>query len=109
MLRVADPAGKLHDFAGGQILPAWGTHSDEQVQHLLSHNLVEVSDAAGRSLDPDRRWECLSALISLDVPEDAGAPRARDALRSNGFHYSNATVCASVAIRKSGEKFEPPK
>lgn len=109
LVRVADPNGKLHEvLRPGALLPVWALWSDEQVRHLLDHGLCELVDDKGRQADPGRVWECVSALITLNVPEDAGAPRARDALRSKGFRYSNATICEAVRIRKSDEKYQPP-
>ncbi|WP_375489068.1 hypothetical protein [uncultured Mycobacterium sp.] len=112
LVRVADPSGKLHEFYThyGQpaILPPWATHDDSQVRHLLDNELVELVDEQGRALDPGRVWECVSALVAVGLPADAGGERAREALRRNGLHYRNQTICEAVRLRKSHAKYEAP-
>jgi hypothetical protein len=101
--------GLLKDYRGGTVLPEWLRYDEAQCQHLLSVNLIEYCDEAGRPTDPGRHWEIVSALIAFDVPEEAGRPRAAEILRSHGLRYSNEDISAAVALRKSGKKYEPPK
>jgi hypothetical protein len=74
-----------------------------QVKHFLELGLWEACDDAGVATDPGRVWECLSAMS--DLPEDAGAPRVRDALREQGLRFSNETICKAIALRKSSLKY----
>lgn len=111
LVRLKNPQGKLRDHyahLGSALLPEWADHDPVQLRHLLDHGLVELADDAGRAADPGRAWECLSALIACDVPEDAGAPRARETLRRNGLPYSNEAICEAIRLRKSGAKYQPP-
>jgi hypothetical protein len=111
LVRLKDPQGRLQEFYGERavVLPTWATHDMAQVLHHLRLNLVEFCDGAGRPTDPGRVWECLSALISCNVPADAGRPRAADMLRSEDLHYSNETISKAIALRKSGAKYEAPQ
>jgi cytochrome c oxidase cbb3-type subunit 2 len=45
--------------------------------------------------------ECARSLDRLGVPDDAGAPTARAALREGGESYSNATIALAVRARKA--------
>jgi cytochrome c oxidase cbb3-type subunit 2 len=45
--------------------------------------------------------ECARSLDRLGVPDDAGAPTARAALREGGESYSNATIALAVKARKA--------
>ena len=105
LVRIRNPSGRLEDFYGSRILPEWADWDTEQVLHFLEHGLVEACDDAGNVVDPGRVWECLSALISCGVPEDAGRPRAADILRAEGLRYSNECIGKAIALRKSGTKF----
>jgi hypothetical protein len=69
----------------------------------LELGLWECCDDAGRATDPGRVWECLSAMS--DIPEDAGAPRVREALRAQGLRFGNATICKAIALRKSSLRY----
>jgi hypothetical protein len=111
LVRLKDPQGRLQEFYSERavVLPRWATHDTEQVLHHLRLNLVEFCDDAGRPTDSGRQWECLSALIACDVPEDAGRPRAADMLRAEGLAYSNETISKAIALRKSGAKYEAPQ
>jgi hypothetical protein len=109
LVRIKNPAGKFEDFYHRGLLPEWACHDLEQVLRFMNVGLIEPCDDAGRPSDAGRHWECVSALISCDVPEDAGRPRAADMLRAEGLRYSNECISAAVALRKSGAKYEPPK
>jgi hypothetical protein len=109
MARIRNPQGLLKDYRSGTVLPEWLRYDEAQCQHLLDVGIIEYSDEAGRPTDPGRVWECVSALIACDVPEDAGRPRAAAVLHENGMRYSNETMSKAIAIRKSGQKYEPPK
>lgn len=105
-LRVRNAERKLIDFYAGQHsgpLPTWVTHDVEQVKHFLELGLWETCDDLGVPTDPGRVWECLSAMS--DIPEDAGAPRVREALREQGLRFSNETICKAIALRKSSLKY----
>jgi cytochrome c oxidase cbb3-type subunit II len=45
--------------------------------------------------------ECVRSLDRLGVPDDAGAPTARAALREGGDSFSNATIALAVKARKA--------
>ncbi|SIE28470.1 Uncharacterised protein [Mycobacteroides abscessus subsp. abscessus] len=112
MVRYADGTGKMFDFynltAGAPVvLPGWAVYRvpPQQVQHFLDMGLLEFCDADGNPTDPGRVWECASALVAVDCRPDSGAERARQALRSNGFAFSNETIAKAVAVRKAGLKY----
>jgi hypothetical protein len=44
----------------------------------------------------------LEALVSLDVPTSAGAPKCRAALRAAGHRFENAVIAVAVRSRKRG-------
>jgi hypothetical protein len=100
LLRLQDQKGRLHDFYGpNRVLPQWTLWSSEQVYHLLDNGLVELTDEAGEPQDPGRVKECASTIIALGLA-GAGRPRAGDALRGNGFRYSNETISAALRLLK---------
>jgi hypothetical protein len=74
-----------------------------QVKRFLELQLWEACDDLGVPTDPGRTWECLSAMS--DLPEDAGAPRVREALRAQGLRFSNETIAKAVALRKSNARY----
>jgi cytochrome c oxidase cbb3-type subunit II len=51
-------------------------------------------------LDAARVAECMAALDRLGVPRDAGAPKARSAVRAAGEKFGNDVVAAAVRQRK---------
>jgi hypothetical protein len=109
LVRIKNPEGRYEDFYGEtKVLPRWASTDEDQVRHLLDLSLIECCDDAGQPTDPGRVVECLSVLISVGVPEDAGRPRAADMLRRENFRYSNETISAAIKLRKSGWKFGEP-
>jgi cytochrome c oxidase cbb3-type subunit 2 len=93
-----------------------------QRQHFLSLGLVEEIDAAPAPVYPEpepvhldadgddtpdavgadahRVAECMAALDRSGVPNDAGAPKARLALREAGEKFGNDVIAAALRLRK---------
>jgi hypothetical protein len=56
-----------------------------------------------RLRDQRKVRECIDALEWLGVYTNSGAPKARTALRSSGYRFTNEVICKAVAIRKQAE------
>jgi cytochrome c oxidase cbb3-type subunit 2 len=87
--------------------------NDEQRECFLRNGLVEEIDEselpkaeprADAEPEPvpngDVVGECIRDLDRLGVPEDAGAPTARAALRGNGVSYANDVIRVAIKQRK---------
>lgn len=88
--------------------PAIPWLSPRQAAHLLRCNMVElIDDDPASGGEPvavtaaDRVRECVDALEQLGVPADAGALKARDALRDGAHRFGNDVVAAAVKVRKA--------
>jgi cytochrome c oxidase cbb3-type subunit II len=64
----------------------------------LDADTDDTPDAVGA--DTHRVAECMAALDRLGVPRDAGAPKARSAVREAGEKFGNDVVAAAVRQRK---------
>lgn len=97
----ARPATKGRDF--GPIIP-W--LSDGQAEYLLRIGYVERIDDQPRTdvaqpSGQDRVNALIATLDKLEVPADAGAPTAREALRDAGHSAPNDLIAACVKIRRT--------
>jgi hypothetical protein len=108
LIYLRDQRGKLHQCHGPRMLPEWALWDDAQVKHLLDHDMVELVDAAGQPTDPGRVVECLSVICGLGLPQDAGRPRVAEALRREGFRYSNDAISKALRLFKSNWKVGDP-
>ena len=57
--------------------------------------------------DAGRVRECVEALDRLGVPLDAGAPTAREALRTADYRFGNDTIAAAVKAPRTAAKTCP--
>lgn len=105
LVRIKDQRGYLREFRQGGTMPNEFTHDLVPILHHLRHRLI---DEKGQPADPGRVWECFSALTAVGVPEDAGRPRAADALREAGFHFSNETISKALALFKRDVVYGDP-
>lgn len=112
LLRFENPdGGKVIDlYGGGKPVPpnVVRTLSSDRIKRLLDSGLIEMTDAGWNPTDPHRVIECWCALVSFDVPKDAGRPRAAEILRGHGCRYSNATIGAAVKLYNSDWKLGDP-
>lgn len=67
---------------------------EELDQRLTSESLRNGIDAA-------RLHACIAAIAALGLPANAGAPKAREALRVAGQSWPNDVICAAVRARKA--------
>jgi cytochrome c oxidase cbb3-type subunit II len=121
-LYVTDPAGRqnlhFHDpvvaeSTEGARGPEIAWLSAAEAQLFLMQGFVEKVgdgpapaehepvDESSPVLSQEGIDECVRSLDRLGVPDDAGAPTARAALREGGESYSNATIALAVRARKA--------
>lgn len=101
-------AGNIDYYYLGQSPTIIPWLSAEDAERLVELGAVERLDGGDEEEQAEREQaearsitECAALMDELGLPQDCGAPAAREALRLGGHKIANETIAAAVKVRKS--------